>query len=323
MVKITDQELIDALQRCYSKHGEISVSILNNTKNNYPTQPTYSYRFDGGLEAACEKAGVPYKSSQWDRDSLIQATQKFFNKNGDVGVRHFAEPDNELPSSSTLYEYFDSFDDLIEKTDVSEEIREQKRENKKVARANANKKYSSQDKEELIEHLWWVMKQYGDAKTNSINDAPGPSTNVYTRIFGSLPSAREEAGLNKFDKESLDERLNIRVSKYEEDADGHIYVIKMIRAGEIYYYVGSSISLKKRLNSHINANTSISLHHTNEHGDIDELNLEPHCISRIENLHKKDNESDTEFNNRMKSKEHVVSYKIASAFNTHKVLGGK
>lgn len=323
MVKISDQRLLDELQRCYSEHGKVSGSLLNDSENDYPTQPTYSYRFDDGLEEACEKAGVPYKDSQWDRESIIQATEEFFNKNGDVGVRHFSESDNELPSNSTLYKHFDSFDDVVEGTNVSEEIRKQKRENRKVARASIQKQYGDEDKDELIDHLWWVMKEYGSANTDTVNNAPGPSTTVYIRVFGSLPSAREEAGLGKLNRKTLDERVDIRLPEYDEQADGHIYVIKMIRLGDVYYYVGSSISLKKRLSSHINAETNITLHHTNEYGDIDELNLDPHCISKIENMYKKDDESEREFKSRMKSREHVVSYQIASAFNTHKVLGGR
>lgn len=327
MVKISDDELISELQRCYKNEGAVDGPTLNNTSNDYPTQPTYSYRFEGGLREACEIADVPYgKHNSWNRESIIEAAEKYFAENGELFVGNFQE-NNDLPSASILYNNFDSIEDLVEETSVAEEIKTQKRENRKIINQKNNdtsRKYDSSDTDALENHLWWVMKEYGDAKTDTVNDAPGPSANVYKRVYGSIIDARDAAGLDCISyRENFRDRIGKLPESYDENADGYIYVLKMVRHGEQYYYVGMSTRLKKRLNTHSRGESKVMLHHENKYDKTKEMNLYPVCVVRIENFYQNEEESEDEFRDRLKSEEHIISHQVSAAFNTDKILGGR
>jgi hypothetical protein len=327
MVQISDDELISELQRCYDNEGSVDGPTLNNTDNEYPTQPTYSYRFDGGLREACEIANIPYGSKEsWDRESIIKAGEDYFDENGTLFVSDF-DKSNKLPPTSVMYDHFESIHNLVEETSFTEEIREQKRENRKIANernAESSRKYELSDTDALEDHLWWILKEYGDTKTDTVNDAPGPSVNVYRRIYGSIVEARKEAGMDSFSyRENFEDRIGALPKSYDENADGYIYVLKIVRDGEEYYYVGMSTRLKKRLNKHSLGKSKVMLHHENKYATMEQLNLYPVCVVRIENYYKNDGEDDADFRDRLKSKEHIVSHQISAAFNTDKILGGR
>lgn len=327
MVKISDDELISEVQRCYKEEGVVNGPTLNNTDNDYPTQPTYSYRFDGGLREACDIANVPYGSTDsWSKEDIVKAAEEYFNENGTLFVKDFTSSDI-LPPSSILYNYFDSIDELIDETSVSDEIREQKQEYRKIVSeesSHKNSKYNSDDKKALENHLWWVMKEYGDTKTETVNNAPGPSSTVYREIYGSMMEARKESGLEDITyRENFRDRVGQLPQSYDDDADGYIYALKMVRDGEDYYYIGMSTRLKKRLNTHSRGSSKVMLHHENKYDTMNNLGIYPVCVVRIENYYKRDNESDKEFKDRLKSEEHIISHQISAAFNTDKVLGGR
>lgn len=327
MVKISDDTLISELRRCYENEGVVDGPTLNDTSNDYPTQPTYSYRFDGGLREACEIADVPYgKNNSWDERSIINAAEQYFEENGTLFVSDFDKSDT-LPSTSILYNNFDSIKDLVEQTSLTEEIQTQKQDHRKIAnqkQAAASRKYNPSDKDALENHLWWVLKEYGDTKTDTINDAPGPSSNIYTRIYGSIVDARREAGIDSVSyKENFRDRIGDLPESYDENANGYIYVLKMIKGGEEYYYVGMSTRLKKRLNTHSLGKSMIMLHHENRYDTMKDMNMYPVCVVRIDNHYINEDESEDEFRDRLKSAEHIVSHQVSAAFNTDKILGGR
>lgn len=325
MVQITDQELLDELERCYNEHGEITYSILNNSSNDFPTQPTYSYRFDNGLRGACKKADVSYNvREKYTKEKIVEMANTFFQKNGELGLRNFNNSD-ELPSSNRLYSHFSGIDELIQETDYTEEIYNRQEELKEIVKEERDKhtKFNQNDTDALVEHLWWVAKEYGDAKTKNVDKAPGPSSQTYRSIFGSMPNARKEAGIKDFSNNALEYKIGHIPDNYDDSADGYVYVIRMIRKGEEYYYVGMSTSLRNRLDSHASGSSKVMLHHENKYDKMSELGLEPHCIVRVENYYQENTESEEEFRNRLKSEEHIVSHQISAAFNTDKVLGGR
>lgn len=325
MVKISDDELIEALKDCYENEGIVNGPTLNDTSNEYPTQPTYSYRFDGGLREACDIAGVPYgKREKWDKTSIVEAAESHFKQNNTFGVSDFTKYDD-LPPTSVMYDHFDSINDLIDATSMSNEIRKRKSEIKEIAsqrNANNSKKYNESDKDALENHLWWVMKEYGDTKTSTVDTAPGPSSGVYSRIYGSIGQAREAAGIDVLYRENFTDRIGELPESYDSDADGYVYVLKMVREGISYFYVGMSQRLKKRLNTHSLQSSKVMLHQENKYDTMKALDLHPVCIVRIENYYK-DDESDDEFRDRLKSEEHIISHQVSAAFNTDKILGGR
>jgi len=333
MVKISDQELLEAINECYENEGIVDGPTLNNTENEYPTQPTYSYRFDGGLKEACERAGVPYgEPKEYEtREDIIEAVEKYFNKKNYLSVGCFNSSE-ELPSTSQLYNLFDGIDDLIESTSITDEIRRQKRKNRRRTEQRAiesKKQYSQDDTEGLKDHLWWVMKEYDNCTTQTVNNAPGPSSTIYREAFGSLPKAREKAGLQQFHTDGngnttdYTDRIEIDEKSFDKCKDGHVYVIKFLHNAETYYYVGSSIRIENRLNRHTTGDSEVKFHHKQDKGTINELNLEPYSLWRVDNYEQQQNESKQEFKDRLRSEEHVLSYKIASTFETHKILGGR
>lgn len=326
MVKITDDELISELQRCYENEGVVNGSVLNNTENSYPTQPTYSYRFDGGLREACNIAGVPYGKNKWDTESIVKAAEKYFKDNGSLFVKDFSKS-NSLPSTSKLYKNFDSIDELVESTSITEEIKEQKLNHRKVSNeknSRSSRKYNSSDKNALENHLWWVLKEYGDTKTKTIDNAPGPSSSVYSRIYGSIVDARKSAGIDSIKyRESFRDRIGELPESYDDSADGYIYVLKLVKSGKEYYYVGMSTKLKQRLDTHSRGESKIMLHHENKYEKMNEMDMYPVCVVRVENYYKNEEESNEQFRSRLKSEEHIISHQISAAFNTDKVLGGR
>lgn len=327
MVKISDDELISALQKCYREEGVVDGPTLNDTDNDYPTQPTYSYRFDNGLREACNLADVPYGSKKsWSKERIVEVSEDYFNENGTLLVKDFTKSET-LPTTSVLYEHFDSITDLIEETSVTDKIKEQKKENRKINRqesSNREGKYSADDKEALEDHLWWVMKEYGDTKTDTVDEAPGPSSTTYGRIYGSIIEARKEAGLEDVSYyKNFRDRIGKLPEQYDADADGYIYVLKMVREGSDYYYVGMSTRLDKRLNTHSRGKSKIMLHQENEYGTMKDLGIYPVCVVRVENYYKNSGETDKDFKDRLKSEEHIVSHQISAAFNTDKILGGR
>lgn len=327
MVKISDDELISELQRCYENEGVVDGPTLNDTSNDYPTQPTYTYRFDGGLREACEIADVPYgKNNSWDRESIVEAAEQHFKENGELFVANFTSNKN-LPSTSVLYNNFDSIKDLVEATSMTEEIKTQKREHRKITNekhASTARKYDSTDKEALENHLWWVMKEYGDTKTETVDKAPGPSSTVYQDVYGSIIDARSAAGIDSLSfNENFSDRIGELPNSYDESADGYVYVLKMVRHGEEYYYVGMSTRLKERLNTHSLGKSKVMLHHENKYEKMKEMDLYPVCVVRIDNYYRKTDEDSDEFRDRLKSEEHIISHQISAAFNTDKVLGGR
>lgn len=324
MVQISDEELIEQLHKCEEENGYVSGSLLNNPDNNYPTQPTYSNRL-GNLRDVCKSEGIKYgKESMWSKEKIIDEADDFFEENGELGVRHFSSTDNYLPSANTLYKYFDDIESLFAEMDNFEDVIEsKKRRRRAINKLIDNTKYNENDKQALINHLWWVMKEYGNTKSATVNSVDGPSTQVYRDIFGSIVKAREEAGLDSIYNKSFEDRIGELPDSYDERADGYVYCIKMQKGREQYYYVGKSRSLRNRLNSHSSGSTKIALHHENKYGTINDIGLTPVCIVRIDNYYRNDDETIEEFDKRLESKEHVISYQIASAFNTDKVLGGK
>lgn len=327
MVQISDEELLSSLQECYQKEGVVDGATLNDSSNDYPTQPTYSYRFSGGLEEACKKASVPFgiKKEFETREDVIEAAESFFKQNNELRVDNFNSSD-ELPSSSRMYRLFDSIGELIEETSITQEIRRQKQKSRAKTRESISsaKKYNENDEKALIEHLWWVLKEKGDCTSKSINNTPGPSSTVYKDVFGSVTEARQKAGVDKFHRTPLKHKLDkILEDTIDEGADGHVYVIKMYKDADKYYYVGSSINVKRRLRNHLNGKNKIKFHHEQELGKVDELDLEPYSVWRVDSYNQDEDETDREFKDRLQSEEHVLSYKIASTFKTNKILGGR
>jgi hypothetical protein len=323
MVKISDQKLANELRRCERENGYVETSILNDSSNDFPTQPTYQNRF-GSLSEACKKFDVQQKrrTKKWTKDEVIDEAKKHFQENGDLKVSDFADASSELPSTNTLYNHFDSISDLIEELGVEEEVAEN-RKNDKMAAIEKVTKYTEESEDELIEHLWWVKKEYGDTKTSSIEEAPGPSSQTYITRFGSINDARDEAGISESYNESFEKRIGDLPDSYDNNADGYVYTIKLLDDSTEYLYVGETTCLEKRLNRHASGESKILFHQNGEYNSLREHGLVPVSVIRIDNFYKSDRESEKEFKDRLQSNEHIISYQVAVGLNNPRVLGGR
>lgn len=321
MVKISNKELLDELERCYDENGKVTATILNDPSNDYPTQPTYSSRF-GSIEDALKKRGLEPATrgvnSEWDKDKVVEVVSSWYRNNDETIDTSVLNANNDLPTPNIVYKHFKSLDDLYKECGIYESIKEDRREMRKTV----SKKYSSENKNDLINHLLWIQANKGDTKHTTINNTTGPSVQAYKSLFGSVKKARKEAGLSQSYKENFEDRIGDLPDEYDSEADGYIYVLQMRRKTENYYYVGMSTSLKKRLNAHSKGSTKVTLHHENVRDTLSNLSIFPISIIRVHNMYMKDEETREEFRNRMKSKEHVISYEVASGLNTRNILGG-
>lgn len=297
MVKISNKELLDELERCYDENGKVTATILNDPSNDYPTQPTYSSRF-GSIEDALKKRGLEPATrgvnSEWDKDKVVEVVSSWYRNNDETIDTSVLNANNDLPTPNIVYKHFKSLDDLYKECGIYESIKKDRREMRKIV----SKKYSSENKNDLINHLLWIQANKGDTKHTT------------------------EAGLSQSYKENFEDRIGDLPDEYDSEADGYIYVLQMRRKTENYYYVGMSTSLKKRLNAHSKGSTKVTLHHENVRDTLSNLSIFPISIIRVHNMYMKDEETREEFRNRMKSKEHVISYEVASGLNTRNILSG-
>jgi len=328
MVKISDQELLDELERCYEEHGKVTATILNNSSNDYPTQPTYNNRF-GSLSTAMDKVNieqVDHGRKIYTREDIINKSIKFYDNNGNIKVSDFSNTRGDLPSASIMYNYFDGIDDLLKEAGIYEDVIESRRDNRREISkriSKANEKYTDDDREELIEHIQFIAGKHGKATTQTISNEDGPSKHAYDKIFGSLSEARLAAGLEEQYVTNFEDKLGLLPDNFDEDADAHIYVLSIHDDSERYYYVGKSTRLRKRLNAHTSGKSKIRHRTKHKYGRIKNMSLTPDSLLRVINVYQKDSESDNEFDNRLSDIEHTTSYKVAAGLETSNILGGR
>lgn len=327
MVKYKDEELLELLEKCEEEFGKVSSSILNDTNNEYPTQPTYQYRF-GSLSEAMEEAGLEYEKksdNRYSKKEIRERTKEYFSNNGSIYLKDFASADTDLPTPSAMYKKYDGIEELFADAGIYDEVMESRRADRRERKSpSRNEKYTEDDKDYLIDHLHTVNSKFGKVTTQTLQKADGPSKGIYNKIFGSIYEARSEAGITKEYTENFRQTIGELPQNYDESADSHIYVIVLhADSGETFYYVGKSTNIEKRLGAHTSGESKIRHRKENEYDKIKNLPLEIDTLLKVVNMYKKNDETDTEFANRVSDREHITSYKIAAGLETSNILGGR
>jgi len=326
-------ELLEELVRCYNEKGNTLSKTLNDPNTDYPTQMTYQNKF-GSLNSARERAGVPVRkqAQQTDREHFISEANRMYKEYGDIKSTWFRDKDG---FKSTYRLYFDSFEELLKESDYYEEVMQNRNKMRNSVGEAVSEKNSYSD-EFLLEHLQNLYKEYGNCLTDTVNSSDGPSSGAYASHFGSLVNAREILGIEDYhSKNNVIEDIVTNgienVDGYDNDADAHIYVLKIEIYEKEVFYVGQSRNVKRRITTHASRTPKISLYEKTNNGNamlpksetiskgdanvIDILYLVP--------MYKEDSEDNILFNRRVLEKERKESYSLAIEKNTTDVFGGK
>lgn len=326
-------ELLSELVRCYEEQGNTSVKTLNDPDTDYPTQMTYQNRF-GSLNSARERAGVPVRkqAQKISREEFIEDANRMYKEYGDIKSTWFQEKDE---FKSTYRLYFDSFEELLKQSDYYEEVMRNRNKMRNRVGHKLSKENSYSD-EFLLKHLQNVYDKYGNCLTETINSSNGPSAGAYSSHFGSLVNAREIIGIEDYHSknnaiESIISGGIKNVDGYDDNANAHIYVLKIEIYDEKVFYVGQSKNLKKRITTHASGTPKVSLYENTNSGKA--------MLPRLETLsngdatvtdilyfipmYKKDKENDIQFNRRVLEREREESYSLAIRENTTDIFGGR
>ena len=187
----TKQELLNELVRCHKENGSTSEKILNDSSNNYPTQPTYNNHF-GSMNDARKKAGVPVvnQGQQWTKDMVVEQIKTVVDTNGYFRLSMMDDIDG--PNKSSVYTHFDSIKEALENTfDTNIDELTQK-----------PAKYSE---EELLEYMRECENMYGKVTIDIMNDDSYlPSSHPYYNLFDNFEAAKERAGVDTYERNSYD-----------------------------------------------------------------------------------------------------------------------
>jgi hypothetical protein len=308
----TRNELVEQLIDCYEENGHTRTTLLNDPSNDYPSQVTYNNHF-GTMANAREAAGL---YGGHTRKSLLESIEKCFDKHNRVTTTLLNE-DEELLNASVLYAHFDTISDAIESSNINEDI------------DSARSKYTEG---ELLEGLVSCKNNRGNTKTRTIDNRDGPSSQAYISRFGSLQKAREIADIETTFNTTYSDKVTkwIDSVQYEEDADVHIYVLSISINEEQVYYVGESMDIKSRIQSHLEKCEFRTKTRT-RHGERIATRFETNRVNDVEidsieyvvPIYRKSGESDIEFRRRRKLIEHHEQLSVAIDKDTLEVYGGR
>lgn len=313
----SESELLSELKKCYEEHGEASSKILNDSTNDYPTQPTYQNHF-GSFSEARMRAGLPRGTP---REKVINDIEECFDKYGDVTISLISK-DNDLISPNTLYQHFDSIGEAIEQSQVNG--------SKIPTKSDRRKQYTEED---LIESLVECHESTGKTDSKTVNEYEHcPSTQPYKDRFGSLDRARiiAEVSRNEITKKSEAVEIVNSTDEYYDDDDAHVYVLTISINDQECYYVGESTSLIERITSHMRSPDIRTYEETTNGKAIVPRKETPkknsvkiESIEALIPMNKSDGETEIEFRRRRKYKEHETALSMAIEKNTTMVFGGK
>lgn len=240
MPQYSNDDLLDSLRECKSKHGEISHTVLNDD-DNMPSGPTYSYRF-GSLSAALDKAGLNNEAKS-SRNREGKRTTKYtineiithlndMSEDGEISRKMVVQSDG--PTYQTICRHSDdsTLKSFVESNTGLDFVDEYKRE--------------IRDRDTIEEELKEADKQnryLSISLLQSVSDYPSMDEVVYH--FESLDSAGDKLGLTVYGS-ALDKYKDIFSEHY-------LYVLVVRQDGEDKFYVGETSNLHNRLSSHMSS----------------------------------------------------------------------
>lgn len=283
MPHYSDDELLDKLRECKSKHGKVNHIELNED-DSMPSGPTYNYRF-GSLSEALEEAGL-HDESKTSRTREGKRTSKYttteiseylneISENGNISrkmVRRTDGPSHQTicrhANDSTLKGFVESNTSLDFVEEYEREIRD------KVTVAN-ELKTTNDDNEYISISLISSVDYY-------------PSMNEIVHHFGSLDNAADELGLDLYTR--------IKTKRNDAFSEHYVYVLSVKHNGDQKFYVGESSKIFNRITHHISS---------------DQFEVE--YVERIISVPKEN----------AKEREREMSLDIARKYKTNDILGGK
>lgn len=189
MPHYSENELLQSLRECKKKYGEVNTRILNED-DDFPTGPTYGYRFDS-FSDALEKAGLNYEASKarrrtkktpYTEDEIISHI-KDISEDGLITNRMIVTSDG--PSVNTVLRVL-SIDNINEIEDCVSDIS-----------VTAEWERHVEDKSTVRNKLLTAAEENGKI-TKSILDRDDryPSIDDINYHYGSLEGAANELGIN-------------------------------------------------------------------------------------------------------------------------------
>lgn len=298
-MEYTSDKLLSELRRCYEENGKVTVKILNNPENNYPTQPTYRKHF-GSINEAKSKVGIKRNMTKEEiRDSI----NSIINSGNNVSLKQLKNHEIE---PSQLYAHFDSINDAISFATG------------KDADQFYRSKYLSIIDE--FENISWE-------KINKCEKLPSQSTIL--KYFDSIDDIKEELGREI--QESYKQRAKNLIEEYDPQInysdDGYIYCYEFTLYDERAFYVGETTNILNTIKSHLRRKKIQTKSHTSN-GKIlcrrgqESDNIKIHKIHTIIPLQKGENESIEDFTRRRLYQENKLRNIIVMEEDTLNVYGG-
>lgn len=235
MVKYSNEQLLESLVECKEKYGRITTQLLNRD-DEFPSGPTYSYRFQS-LSDAAKKAGLEQEAKKLKENSLtregysdseIVSYINEIEKNGLVTPKIINE--NNGPSSGVIANYLGKTSIIGEEIDGIKII--------------SSREYKQPSKETVSLALKEIAEEKGTVKNAHIRDSEISLSNV-RHHYDSIRNAREELEIS---------HTNQNTNKIKFPFD-YIYVIW--KNEEIY--VGKSKNPLERIKSHMSKDNNIKL----------------------------------------------------------------
>lgn len=298
-MEYTKDKLLSELRRCYEENGEVTVKILNNSENNYPTQPTYRKYF-GSINEAKSEVGIKRNMTKEEiRDSI----NSIINSGNNISLKQLKKHDIE---SSQLYAHFDSIDDAISFTSG------------KAADQFYRSKYLS------------IIDEFENISCKEIDRCEKlPSQSTILKYFDSIDDIREELGREV--QESYKERAKELIEDYNNHIDysddGYIYCYEFTLYDETGFYVGETTNIINRIKSHLRRKNIQTKSHTSN-GKIlcrrgqESDNIKIKKIYTIIPLQRGKNESVENFTRRRLYQENKLRNTIVVEEDTLNVYGG-
>lgn len=184
-----ENELLQHLRDCKNKHGKVNTNILNND-DEFPSGPTYGYRFDSFAKALEEadlhdeasKARRRTKKTPYSKNEVIEYLKEI-SEDGLITNRMIVSSDG--PTVNTILRKF-SIDSINKIENYTDEIYVTTERERKV-----------EDKRTVTENLKRVAKENNKVTKNILNKEENyPSIDDINYHYGSLEEAADELGID-------------------------------------------------------------------------------------------------------------------------------
>jgi DNA invertase Pin-like site-specific DNA recombinase len=190
---LSDDEMLEALQQLWSKHGYLSVALIESS-NGVPCSALYRLRF-GGLKCAYKLIG--YNPRRWKRgitrvgrpkglsdDEMLEALRKLWKKCGYL-TREIISASKNVPSISAYYSRFGSLTRAYQSIGYTPESAR--------LRARRCPRYASD--EALLNGLGQLLRKRGRLSRRIIDEEKDfPARGTLVKRFGGLLRAFELVG---------------------------------------------------------------------------------------------------------------------------------